>query len=102
MSGMPKINASMLAENVGKLVCLVGKITQVSLNSVVLFIIGVFVDEILGVNYSIYIFLNLNSYTRASRELYKHKTYVLWSAMPKIHMFIIVFNHSCKLSLGTY
>ena len=34
MSGMPKVNASMLAENVGKLVCLVGKIAQVSINSV--------------------------------------------------------------------
>ena len=34
MSGMPKVNASMLADNVGKLVCLVGKIAQVSINSV--------------------------------------------------------------------
>ena len=29
MSGMPKINASMLSDNVGKLVCLVGQIKQV-------------------------------------------------------------------------
>ena len=33
MNGMSRVNASMLPENVGKLVCLVGKIVQVS-NSV--------------------------------------------------------------------
>lgn len=30
MNSMPRVNASMLPENVGKLVCLVGKIVQVS------------------------------------------------------------------------
>ena len=63
MSGMPKVNASMLAENVGKLVCLVGKIAQVSINSV-------------STHYEHFV-INIKTYcdTDINLKAYDHKAY---------------------------